>query len=166
MAQNPSLTQNITTSIYIPPTISKQAQEGLKNLKSDLVMTNLPQPDDLEVWKKLHQEREAPRIASSKQVVDTFQANVTSIKMDNVSVLDIKSKDWVDNGKVLVYTHGGGYTQLSANSTLGGSLMVANTTGLRIISIDYTLAPFSKWNQTTDQVLSVIHDLKTNKDIL
>jgi hypothetical protein len=56
-------------------------------------MTNLPQPDDLEGWKKLHQEREAPRIASSKQVVDTFQANVTSTKMGNISVLDIKPKD-------------------------------------------------------------------------
>jgi epsilon-lactone hydrolase len=39
-------------------------------------------------------------------------------------------------------------------------LVVANITGLRIISIDYTLAPFSKWNQTTDQIVSVIRDLK------
>ena len=29
-----------------------------------------------------------------------------------------------------------------------------------MISIDYTLAPFSKWNHTTDQVLNVILDLK------
>jgi monoterpene epsilon-lactone hydrolase len=80
--------------------------------------------------------------------------------MGNASVIDIKPNGWLDNGKVLVYTHGGGYTQLSANSTLGGALEVANTTGIRVISIDYTLAPFSKWNQTTDQVLSVIRDLK------
>ena len=76
--------------------------------------------------------------------MDIFQANVGSTKMGNVSVLDIKPKGWIDNGRVLVYTHGGGYTQLSANSTLGGSLMIANTTGLGTISIDYTLAPFSK----------------------
>jgi acetyl esterase/lipase len=83
--------------------------------------------------------------------------------MGNATVIDIKPNNWVDNGKVLVYTHGGGYTQLSANSTLGGALEVANTTGMRIISIDYTLAPFSKWNQTTDQILSVISDLKNNQ---
>ena len=38
--------------------------------------------------------------------------------------------------------------------------MAANATGLRVISVDYTVAPFSKWNQTTDQVISVIQALK------
>jgi monoterpene epsilon-lactone hydrolase len=42
-------------------------------------------------------------------------------------------------------------------------LFVANITSLRIISIDYTLAPFSKWNQTTDQIVSVIRDLKDRR---
>lgn len=83
--------------------------------------------------------------------------------MGNATVIDIKPKGWIDNGKVLVYTHGGGYTQLSTNSTVGGALEIANTTGMRIISIDYTLAPFSKWNQTTDQILSVILDLKNKQ---
>jgi epsilon-lactone hydrolase len=49
---------------------------------------------------------------------------------------------------------------LSANSTVGNAVLVSNATGLRVISIDYTLAPFSKWNHTTDQVLSVIRELK------
>ena len=37
---------------------------------------------------------------------------------------------------------------------------MANSTGLRVISVDYSLAPFSKWNQTTDEVVSVIQALK------
>ena len=49
---------------------------------------------------------------------------------------------------------------LDANSTLGSAATVANSTGLRVISIDYSLAPFSKWNQTTDEVVSVIQALK------
>ena len=76
------------------------------------------------------------------------------------NVLDIKPKNWYDNGKVLVYTHGGAYTLLSANSSLSSSILAANATSLRVISIDYTVAPFSKWNQTTDQVISVIQALK------
>ena len=35
----------------------------------------------------------------------------------------------------------------------------ANATGLRVISVNYTVAPFSKWNQTTDEVISVIQAL-------
>ena len=69
-------------------------------------------------------------------------------------------KSWVDNGKVLVYVHGGGYTILGANSTLNNSVPVANATGLRIISIDYSLAPSSKWDEITGEVVSVIKALK------
>jgi epsilon-lactone hydrolase len=59
--------------------------------------------------------------------------------------------------------HGGGYTFLNANSTLGAVMPVANSTGLRVISVDYTLAPYSKWNQTTTEVVSVIQALIKDK---
>jgi epsilon-lactone hydrolase len=62
-----------------------------------------------------------------------------------------------------VYLHGGGYTFLSANSALGAVMPVANSTGLRVISVDYTLAPFSKWNETTTEVVSVIQALIKEK---
>ena len=54
------------------------------------------------------------------------------------------------------------YTFGSANSTLGIPSLVANETGLRVISINYTVAPFSKWNQTTDED-SVIHSIKGSR---
>ena len=98
-----------------------------------------------------------------KQTVDSYQSNVTVTKLGNVNVLDVKPKDWKDNGKVVVYLHGGGYTFFSANSTLGAAAPVANTTGLRVISVDYTLAPLSKWNQTTTEVVSVIQALIKEK---
>lgn len=79
--------------------------------------------------------------------------------MGSVNVIDIKPKDYTNNGKVIVYTHGGGYVLYSANSTLIGPVIAANTTGLRVISIDYTLAPFSKWDKTTDEIISVIDEL-------
>src|SRR5215831_11725164 len=87
-------------------------------------------------------------------------SNITVTELGDVNVLDIKSRDWKDNGKVLVYLHGGGYTLLSANSALGTAATVANSTGLRVISVDYSLAPSSKWNQTINEVISVIQALK------
>ena len=96
----------------------------------------------------------------SQSFIDIYQPNITETKLGGVNVLDIKPKNWHDNGKVLVYTHGGAYTLLSANSSLSSSILAADATSLRVISIDYTVAPFSKWNQTTDQVISVIQALK------
>jgi epsilon-lactone hydrolase len=92
--------------------------------------------------------------------VNSYRPNITVAKLDGINVLDIKPKDWRDNGKVLVYVHGGGYTLLDANSTIVFAATMANSTGLRVISIDYSLAPFSKWNQTTNEVVSLIQALK------
>ncbi|VFJ13004.1 Putative esterase/lipase [Candidatus Nitrosocosmicus franklandus] len=37
---------------------------------------------------------------------------------------------------------------------------MANATGLRVISVDYSLAPSSKWGEITSEVVSVIMALK------
>ncbi|HZD35116.1 MAG TPA: alpha/beta hydrolase [Nitrososphaeraceae archaeon] len=163
-------TQNITNVIqtnnnseskfYIPPTISKEVQEILKNLTTNLPsFPFIPNPDDSEGWQRLNQQTSPIVTQFSRSIVDSYQPNITPTELADISVLDIKPEDWNDNGKVLVYLHGGGYTLLGANSTLGNVVPVANSTGLRVISVDYSLAPFSKWNQTTDEVVSVIQAL-------
>jgi len=42
---------------------------------------------------------------------------------------------------------------------LGRAVVAAHTTGLRTISVDYTLAPHAKYNQMSDQVTAAIQDL-------
>ena len=158
-AQNSSSSQNITNSIYIPTTISQEAQDMLKNLSMSVSTLVSPSPDDLEGWQKLNQQISSILMEMSQPILGSYQPNVTADELGNVTTLDIKPKDWRDNGKVLVYIHGGGHTLLGANSTLGFAVPVANSTGLRTVSIDYTLAPLSKWNQTTGEVLSVIQAL-------
>ena len=96
----------------------------------------------------------------SQPIVDSYQPNITAAKLGDINILDVKPKGWRDNGKVLIYVHGGGYALLGANSTLANPAVVANATGLRIISVDYSLAPLSKWNQTTDEVVSVMQALR------
>ncbi|MGC2681224.1 MAG: alpha/beta hydrolase, partial [Candidatus Nitrosopolaris sp.] len=159
-AQNSSTIQNNIHNIYIPTTISKRAQEELKNLKPLPTMIKSPKPDDFAAWKKADLQSNSKDLVRSQKIIDLYKPNTTYKKIGGVNVVDIKPKNWSNNGKILVYLHGGGYTQLSANSTVGNAVLVSNATGLRVISIDYTTAPFSKWNHTTDQVLNVIRDLK------
>ena len=145
---------------YIPPTVSKEAQEILKNLTMNMPTIVTPDSDDLEGWQKLSQETSSMFMQLSQPILDNYQPVITATKLGDINVLDVKPKGWRDNGKVLIYVHGGGYTLLSANSTLETPAIVANSTGLRVISIDYSLAPLSKWNQTTDEVVSVIQALR------
>ncbi|MGH9964827.1 MAG: alpha/beta hydrolase [Nitrososphaeraceae archaeon] len=148
------------SKVYIPSTISKGAQEILKSLTMNMPMFVTPSSDDINGWQELNQQISSMAIQMSQPIVDSYQPNITATNLRDVNVLDIKPKDWKDNGKVLVYVHGGGYTILGANSTLENAAVVANATGLRVISVDYSLAPFSKWNQTTNEVVSVIQALK------
>lgn len=151
---------NNESQYYIPPTISKGAQEILKNLLMNFPSPTFPNPDDLKGWQELNQQISPMFSQMSQPIVDSYQHNITATKLGDINVLDIKPKDWRDNGKVLIYLHGGGFTFLGANSTLGYSVPVANSTGLRVISVDYSLAPSSKWNHTTDEVISVIQELR------
>jgi len=115
----------------------------------------VPSSDDLKGWQKLNQQISPMFMQLSQPIADRYQPNITATKIGDVNVLDIKPKDWRHNGNVLVYLHGGGYVSLEGNAAT-----VSTSTGLRVISIDYSLAPFSKWNQTTDEVVSVIQALK------
>jgi acetyl esterase/lipase len=47
----------------------------------------------------------------------------------------------------------------SAASSLGRAVVFANTTGLRVISVDYTLAPLAKYDQMSDEVIAVVRAL-------
>ncbi|MDN5845865.1 MAG: alpha/beta hydrolase [Candidatus Nitrosocosmicus sp.] len=158
-AQKDSNSSNNST-IFIPITISEGAQNALKNITTHMPEFVTPEPGDLKGWEEMNKQISAMSIAQSQSLVNSFEANITSTKLGEVNVLDIKPENWVDNGKILVYLHGGGYTILGANSTLSNSVPMANATGLRVISIDYSLAPSSKWNEITSEVVSVIKALK------
>lgn len=151
---------NNNSTITIPTTISKEAQSVLRNITLQMPEFANPGPNDFKAWDELNKQVSAMSIIQSQSLLDNFKPSITSTKLGEVNVLDIKPKSWVDNGKVLVYVHGGGYTILGANSTLNVSVPVANTSGLRIISIDYSLAPSSKWDKITSEVVSAIKALK------
>lgn len=152
-----------------PATISPQAQKALARFSRKVRNTPLPLPNDLEAWKKVQAVVEKKRAAANAVVVEKYGPQIKRRILGGVSVLDIKPKGWSDTKKVLVYTHGGAYALYSARSRLMSAVPMAHDTGLRVVSVDYTLAPWSKWQQTTDEVVAVIGALlkegRTLKDI-
>ena len=144
----------------IPDTISPEAQALLSTFtlaaRDSLV---LPAPDDFESWRATYAAVEEIFAPANQAVVDRFQPTLIETELSGVPVLDIRPNDWEDNGQVLVYTHGGAYTLFSAESTLTRSVPVAEDTGLRVIAVDFTPAPFAQFDQITDQVIAVIEAL-------
>lgn len=157
---NQAETEPVAEGFPIPSTISSEAQAAASSFT--LAGRNsgvLPLPDDVAEWKKAWEENEAAQEAENSEVIDRLGTTVEEMTLGGVSVLDIKPKDWQDNGKVLIYTHGGAYVLFSAASALTSAAPVADATGLRVISVDYTVAPTGKWEEVTGQVVTVIKAL-------
>ena len=153
-------TQRQVRDNYVPATISPEAQQALQAIYDGKAYARVfPAADDLAGWRKTHADGEQGKVEISEKAVNNNQVTITEAKMGGVPVLDIHPKGWKDNGKVLVYTHGGAYTMFSARSTLVSSAPMSRATGLRVISVDYTTAPFAKWKQIQEQVVSVFKAL-------
>lgn len=146
--------------VHVPATVSPEWQSFLRSLPDPNLAPQAPAPDDVAGWKRWQDAVEAERGPAADALVESYGVTVTRKEIGGVPVLDITPRGWQDNGKVLVYTHGGAYTLLSARTTLGSSALAAARTGLRVIAVDYTLAPHSKWRETTDEVVAVIAELR------
>jgi len=148
--------------VYIPSTVSPRAQEILRQMTGPETPP-LPGPNDIAGWEKIRSNvvpEDLKKIfEENEKLTKAFSATTEHRDLGGVPVVDVRPQGWKDDGKILLYTHGGGYVTGGPDSSV--NKWVADRTGLRIISIGYTLAPESKWNHTTDQVIAVFEALKT-----
>src|SRR5258706_14727208 len=135
-------------------TVPPEARKYLESLPDPATSPAWPAADDIAGWKRTWQAAEAASEPKVQATLKRYGPAVEERKLGGVPVLDIKPKGWKDNGKVLLHAHGGAYALYSAHSRLQSSVPAADATGLRVISIDYTVAPAGKWQRVTDEVLA------------
>ncbi len=144
----------------IPDTVSPEARKYLETLPDPATQPETPAADDVAGWKRAWEAGEAASEPKVHATLKRYEPTVQPRKIGGVPVLEVRPKGWKDNGKVLVHLHGGAYTMYSAHSRLTSSVPAATATGLRVISVDYTVAPAGKWPAVTDQVLGVLAGLR------
>jgi epsilon-lactone hydrolase len=147
---------------HAPATISPEAQAALAGFRRAERSAALPLPTDAEGWKQVQAQVEKKREAANAKVVEFYRPQIQERKLGGVPVLDIRPQGWTDSRRVLVYAHGGAYTMYSARSRLMSAVPMAHDTGLRVIAVDYTLAPHAQWPEVTDQVVAVLQALKAD----
>lgn len=145
--------------LNIPHAISEDTLEFLSKLGDPALTTGLPEPDDVAGWNRLQELVERHAIPLSDRLVDRFAPAIAGFSLGGVPVLNIRPRNWTEKNKVAIYTHGGGFTLFSAASTLGQAALFADDTALRVISVDYTLAPIATFEEITNQVVTVIRTL-------
>lgn len=148
------------SDFYIPSTISEEAKKFLSTFKEAYKnIKNLPERNDREKWKIFKSKYIGYVKNINIKVLKDFDPIIIEKMINGVKITEIIPKNWNKKKKVIVYLHGGAYTLFTSSSSLYNSVPIAHYSGIRVLSIDYTTAPSSKWNDTTNEVMSVFKQL-------
>lgn len=146
-----------------PGSLSASSRQQLSDLYKKfggMPHSPMPAPDDRQGWRQLRQNTEAAIKPIIEPVLRKYPVSVEREEYGGVPVLVITPPVLKDRKLAIVYVHGGGYVQGSAASTILSAAIVAHEAGAKVVSIDYTVAPDFKWQQITDQVISVLEAMK------
>jgi monoterpene epsilon-lactone hydrolase len=126
----------------------------------------VPSPSDLLGWRELNRKSIEKSLPMSNRLTDRYRPTLIEADFGGVPVLDIRPSTWSDDRKVLIYAHGGAYVDGSAASSLNCTLPLAHESGLRIIAVDYSLAPSARFPHSIEQFMSVVRALHNDGHVL
>ena len=153
-------------AFHIPSTISKEAQKMMLTKKRSARNTaKTPKADGpIKEWKKFQTFFNNLVYKGLQPIKDYYKPQIDTVFYGGIRAISVKPKNYKKSDKVIVYIHGGAYVVLSADMTLASMLPLAEQSGLRIIAIDYTLAPQKKFNFITDEVIQFYKGLLKEYD--
>ena len=138
---------------YVPATVSQAAQNALRQFsRSERDALIVPAGDDKKGWQTAYSLAE--QATDNSELLARYKPQIRKISLGTVPALDIRPHGYSDNGKVVIYFHGGAYTFNSANSSLVSGVPLADASGLRVLAVDYTPAPAADWKTITDQAVN------------
>jgi acetyl esterase/lipase len=145
----------------LPTTISQEAREYFTSEFSPEIRDgrSYPEANDAVGWREYNRTELVKRASFNQALRRRYEPILIESTMGGVPVLDVRPRGWLENDKVLVYTHGGGYVGGIASDALDSVLPLADESRLRIISVSYTLAPHANFQQITDETTAVVRDL-------
>src|SRR5262249_38540727 len=83
--------------VYAPDTVSAEFREHLKKLRDPALRQPFPAPDDVEGWKRVHQQRETDFEPRVQRVLKQHEPTIVGRKLGGVPVLDCKPKGWKES---------------------------------------------------------------------
>ena len=142
-------------------TVSPEGQKELAAFygKNPALIKGDP-PKTLEDFDKLAAKADDEKRPLSDEVAKKLGMSVSNEVIGGVNVLRLTPKSFDQkDGRILIYTHGGGFVVFSASVELVLPSLLGTDLGIQIVSIDYTLAPRGTYQFVTDQITAVYRGL-------
>jgi len=150
-----------TPFVNIPQWVSPQMRAFMRLLEDPAkTLPPFPAPDDVEAWEQTAARMEAQWIRKYAPYIKSVDPRIDEISLGGVTCYDIRPRNLPDDSKVLVYMHGGAYVIYRAGgSMLGRGVTAADKWKVRVVSIDFSLAPRRKFDAITDECVAAVSAL-------
>lgn len=79
---------------------------------------------------------------------------IKKAKINNIGI-EVSTPDTLDNDDIIFYIHGGGFVSGSAKSSRGYCSMLAKYSNLRVVAINYSLAPENKYPKAVNECFEI-----------
>jgi epsilon-lactone hydrolase len=143
---------------FIPLSVSPQAKaiyERLLPVVKAKKWDRHDNPHTIAEFDAVHDADLQATVSGSATLIKSLNLAVVDKTVNGVPVVETTTIPYRDDGTVLIHVHGGGFYLGSARSSMWADAEMAVTTGKRIISVDYTVAPHGRWPLVTSQVIAV-----------
>lgn len=147
-----------------PDSISAEAGELFPQIyaRSRKASLSLPSMRELEDAHRRRQNLEDGPVPWPAAGKSGESIEITRRRIAGTPVIDIRTARSAGTRKVIVFFHGGAFVVGSPQHALPVTAELAQESGLRVVSVGYDLAPFARWQQVTDQALSVVKALRAD----
>lgn len=143
------------TGFQAGPGLSEPWTEWFKNRQDPCLIPAFPAPEDTLAWKKIQTGAEQSGLRRSLAIQTQLNPLISDSLWNGQKIISICPNRGCHQGKVMIYMHGGAFTLLSAASSLNMACLMAERTGLRLISVDYPLAPGGNYHSMSGALLIV-----------
>jgi acetyl esterase/lipase len=150
-AFDPDGTAHITRVVPMPPTVSPEAQQWLKEIEHESAQLKdlAEQRAGTDAWRKRDSEEALKRFP-----VKVVEATIAGVRTDVITPLETPP---ANQHRVLINLHGGGF--ITDSGSLIEGIPIANLTKIKVVSVYYRLAPENPFPAAVDDVVAVYKDL-------
>ena len=154
-----TLTARTVPAKTLPPpsTVSPQLRRSISNLAAAPRLSLEQIPTTPEHWRAFIAAADAQSLAMVPLLESLFPHQIERSTIAGVAVHEITpaSLDPAKSGKLLINLHGGGYALNGGEASTGEAIVGAHYSGMKVISVDYRMAPDHPFPAAVDDAVAV-----------
>ena len=150
----------------VPTTVSPQLRRSISNLASAPRLAVEQMPTTPEAWRAFIAGADAQALSLVPILKAMFPHTASKTEIAGVVVREITPAGWTADrdGRVLINLHGGGYVLNGGEASTGEAVLGAHYSSLKVISVDYRMAPEHPFPAAVDDAVAVWRAVTAGRD--